>query len=214
MPPPAPAAAHEPSSSLAALAVRSAGEPSDDLLSEGILDAALVQFRLLGIRRSSIEDVARRAKVGRVTVFRKFGSKDGLVQALVLREARLLIERADAAVAPLETIEEKLVEGFLLCFNAARRHPLLTGLLETEPETILPLLTVAGAPAIELGGTVIARQVAPSQRPGDSARVGELLTRIGLSLLLTPSTAFSLSSDEDIRAFARRYLVPIALPRR
>jgi AcrR family transcriptional regulator len=186
------------------------GPSPDDVMRRRILDAAMSQFALVGIRRSSIDDIAHRAQVGRATVFRRFASKDGLVQALVLREARELIAGADTAVASLDALEDKLVEGFLICFNAARRHPVLTRLLEVEPETILPLLTTNGGPALALGRAVVARQLAEAGVAGDTAEPAELMTRIGLSLLLTRTPTFPLRSDQEIRQFARRYLVPMA----
>lgn len=185
-------------------------ELHDDLVGERILDAALGQFTSVGIRRSSIDDVARRAKVGRVTVFRKFASKDGLVHELLLREVRNLMSNADAAVAKLDALEDKLVEGFLICFKGARRHPLLLRLLEVEPETILPLLTVNGAPALALGKAVVARHLEAAGIGGDTGKAAELMTRIGLSLVLTPTPTFVLDTDRQIRGFARRFLVPIA----
>src|SRR5689334_10459591 len=52
----------------------------DDETDRRLLDAAHDQFCLLGIRRSTMEDVARRAGVSRVTVYRRFTNKDRLVE--------------------------------------------------------------------------------------------------------------------------------------
>ncbi|WP_040697921.1 helix-turn-helix domain-containing protein, partial [Nocardia vinacea] len=51
-----------------------------------ILDAALVQFSKVGVKKTTIEDVARQAGVDRVTVYRRVGSRDDLVQAVISRE--------------------------------------------------------------------------------------------------------------------------------
>ena len=186
----------------------SLSRPDSDETGSRILDAAFAQFERTGIRRTSIDDVARRAKVGRVTVFRKFESKDGLIGALVLREAQRMMNEVDAAVGEFTTVEDQIVERFHACFTAARGHPLVTALLETEPELILPLLTVDGAPAIAIGRVMLERHLADAHVP-DAREVADLLVRIGLSLLLTPTDVFALQSDDEIRAFARRYLVPI-----
>jgi len=182
----------------------------EDKLGERILDAAMSQFALLGIRRSSIDNVARRARVGRVTVFRKFQSKDGLVEAVVLREAARVMQMTERAIDGLDTLEDKIVEGYLSCFKAVIGHPLLR-LVEIEPETMLPLLTVNAAPALALGQAVLAPHIeAAGASSAEADRAAELLTRIGLSLVLTPSPTLRLRSDAEIRAFADRYLVPIA----
>jgi AcrR family transcriptional regulator len=184
--------------------------PADEL-EQRILDAALEQFRLLGIRRSSIDDVARRARVGRATVFRRFGSKDALVHALVLREVRAVLHMADAVVAEQRSLEARLVEGFRVCLRAAREHPLLTGMLAAEPETILPLLTTDAGEVIALVAAYLVGHYPDADVPEDPEQTAEVMTRIGLSLLLTPETSLSLEDDEQIRAFARRFLVPLAI---
>nr|MDT0664452.1 helix-turn-helix domain-containing protein [Micromonospora sp. DSM 115978] len=53
-----------------------------------ILDAAYEQFCRTGIQRSTMEDVARRAGVSRITVYRRFATKDVLVEHVVRREFR------------------------------------------------------------------------------------------------------------------------------
>jgi len=190
--------------------------PGDEV-SERILDAALEQFELLGIRRSTIDDIARRAKVGRVTIFRRFDSKDGLVRALVLREVRQLMADADAAMAAVEPIEERIVEGFVVAFRAAQRHPLMRGLMATEPEMLLPLLTTEGEPALAIATAFMLPHVREAHEQqgadGDPAVVAELCGRIGMSLLLTPGGAARLGDDDQARAFARTYLVPIVTGR-
>jgi AcrR family transcriptional regulator len=182
---------------------------NDDDLGERILDAALEQFSILGVRRSSIDDVAGRAGVGRVTVFRRFGSKDRLVSALVLREARTIMEYADAEAMRADSVEATIVEGFLVTLRLARRHPLLRGMLAAEPESLRRLLTTDGGPAIALVATVLARDLHEHGTP-DPEQAAEVMARLGVSILLLPDAAFPLDTDEHVRAFARRFLVPIA----
>src|SRR5436190_590157 len=83
---------------LLALAVASRPEPADDPASDAILDAALALSAASGIRNLTMDDVARRARVGRMTVYRRFGDKAGLVEALSAREGRRCLEQLDAAV--------------------------------------------------------------------------------------------------------------------
>src|SRR5919201_812188 len=92
--------------------VLEAPDAAPDAVAERILDGALEQFQLVGLRRSTIDDVARRARVGRVTVYRRIGQKDELVEAVILRELRRLFAAVDAATATLATVEERTAEGF------------------------------------------------------------------------------------------------------
>ena len=189
-------------------------DASEDTLGERILDAAFEQFRLLGIRRSSMEDIARRAGVGRVTIYRRFESKERLVQSLLLRECQRGIAFVEASTAHVTGIEEGVVETFLAAMSVIRKHPLVLGLLEKEPETILPLLTVKASLGVTIGRAYVAQKVRTARRamglPEDDAeQIGEVYARLALSLVLTPKTCLPVDDDEPAREFARRYIVPM-----
>lgn len=187
----------------------SPGGSQGDATSERILDAALELLARVGIRRTSINDVARRAGVARATVFRKFATKEDLVRAVALREAARVMSETQAALAETENVDERLTEAFVRTFKAARKHPLITGLLEVEPETVVELLTKPGAPIVALGAAMLVPSLRTDWNRADADRVAELLVRIGISLTLAPTSTFPLDTDHEIRAFARTYLHPI-----
>src|SRR3954451_12888688 len=89
---------------------------------ERILAAALAQFEDFGIRRTTMEDVARRARVSRVTVYRRFPQKERLVEAVILGEAYRFFAELEAAVARLDAVEDRIVEGFARTLAAAREQ--------------------------------------------------------------------------------------------
>ena len=62
------------------------GGPDSDATTERILDAALEEFLDFGLRRATVEDITRRAGVGRMTVHRRFSTKQSLIEAVWLRE--------------------------------------------------------------------------------------------------------------------------------
>ena len=66
--------------------------PQDDA-SERILDAALALSAASGVRHLTIDDVAARAGVGRMTVYRRFEDRSGLLEALAAREAFMTAAR-------------------------------------------------------------------------------------------------------------------------
>lgn len=68
-------------------------------ISEQIAQGALEQFSEVGIRRSSVEDVARRAGIARVTVYRRVGGKEDLVRLVIEREASRAMDELDGALA-------------------------------------------------------------------------------------------------------------------
>jgi AcrR family transcriptional regulator len=175
-----------------------------------ILDAALAEFQEFGIRRTSIGEVAKRAGVHRATVYRRYATKDELVLAVAVHWTRRFFARISEAVAHLPTATERLVEGFTVTHRTIRDDPLVARMLSTERDLALPFLTVEGGPVIAaLRDFLVAQAVAAGEASSEDLIAGaELATRIGLSLLLTPSSHFQLDTDEQRRAFARRYLLP------
>ncbi|WP_329126708.1 TetR/AcrR family transcriptional regulator [Streptomyces sp. NBC_01465] len=203
-----------PSTSEALLAGALTDLPPSDALSEQILDAAREQFMTFGLRRSTVDDVAKRARVSRVTVYRRIGNKDSLVQACLLREYRRFVVDVDAAVAALPTVEDRLVEGFVAVLRHVREHPLVGGLLRLEPETMLPFLTLESGPAFlamrsYLTDRLREARLAEGRPASDPTPVAELMVRITVSFLLNPVSCFALDDETEVRAFARRYLLPL-----
>ena len=183
--------------------------------SEKILDAAVSQAEELGVRRLTIGDVAQRVGVSRVTVYKYFPGKDQLVEAVLLREMRRFLRDVDRAVEPYETLEERLVEGFVFALGWLRRHRLLNRLLRTDPELIVPNLTVGAGPVLAAGREFIAgfarREAEEGRLPlaeDQIEGVSELLARAVLSFLLTPDSVIGMRTQAEIRAFAEQYLAP------
>lgn len=190
-----------------------AAEVGEDPTRQRILDAALAQFEDFGLRRTTMEDVARHAGISRITIYRRFAGKEALVEAVLLRESSRFFTALDAAVADLPTTDERLVEGFAFTLEHLRRHVLLNRLLSTEPEALLPFLTVDAGPILAAAREFLAdrldREIAEGRLPPlDVAVAGELLSRLVLSFLLTPDSVVRLDGPEDAREFAHRYLAP------
>ncbi|MFF0703141.1 TetR/AcrR family transcriptional regulator [Streptomyces tendae] len=187
---------------------------TEDPTARRILDAALEQFTVFGLRRSSMNDVAKRAGVSRVTVYRRFGTKDTLVEQTLLRENSRFFQRLDQAVAALPTMEERVVEGFVVALRHTRAHPLFGGLLRLEPEVVLPYLTVHGGSSLAATVDYLTGHLRRAQqaegRPGDDPRpVAELMVRVAVSFLLNPASCIEMDDEDQARAFARRYLAPL-----
>ncbi|XVQ12873.1 TetR/AcrR family transcriptional regulator [Spirillospora sp. CA-255316] len=183
------------------------GHAGDDLDAR-ILDAALAEFETYGLRRVSVEDVAKRAGVARTTIYRRFTNKEQLLQAVILRECRRFLTSIAEATENLPTPEDAIVEGFVTGLRAARTHPLMTRVLQSEPEAFLPQLSMNGGAVMLAARDILAdrlRRARPDDRE-DYAAVAEVLLRVALSLLLVPGGGLALDDEDDIRAFARSYL--------
>src|SRR5689334_15800639 len=135
--------------------VRSAGHPADSDASRGsVLDGALEAFLDLGMRRTSMGDIARRSGISPATLYRRFASKSAVVQAVGIREVRRFLADVDDLLADLDEqgadVETLLTELGFAVIDGIRRNKLLQRLLRTEPEIVLPMLTINGGPVIAL----------------------------------------------------------------
>src|SRR6478672_6636346 len=114
-----------------------ADAPSDDDTSTRILDATLDLAAASGLRHLTMDDVARRARVGRMTVYRRFHDRQGLADALNARELRRCLAELDAAADPSQPIADQVAAGFVTSIRLATEHPLLARLARAEPESVL-----------------------------------------------------------------------------
>lgn len=193
------------------------GTDPEDRNQTTVLDAALLAFLDFGIKRTSMVEVARRGGLSLATLYRRFAGKSDLIQAVGLRQARGFIDEVDAAVQRQidsdASAEDQIVELFVAFVHGLRGNRLLDRLLKTEPEIVLPYLTVRGAPVIELGRDYLAEFIVRLQREGklpqyDPLPLAEMVARSALSMALTPQTVIPLDNDAALRRFARDHVVP------
>ncbi len=200
--------------SLLALALDARVEPPGDATSQRILDATLALAAASGIRHLTMDDVARRAGVGRMTVYRRFGDKARLIETLAVRESRRCLAELDAAVDPAAPIGDQIAEGFVTSLRIAREHPLLNRLARLEPESLLDALVAGGSPVFAAARAYLAVRLRSAQRAGAIGPIAvdhaaELLVRLALSFVLIQETALPLDDEERTRALARQLIAPV-----
>jgi AcrR family transcriptional regulator len=181
------------------------------------VDAALEEFLTYGLRRTNVDVVARRAGVSRATLYRRFDGKDALVQAVLVRECQRFFASIVTATNHLSTVEDRLVEGFVVGVRYARDDPLMNRLLASDPEALLPYLTTGGGAVVAVARDFLVQQgEADGELPRidgrEPAGVAEVFVRLAISFTLTPDSAIPLGTDEQVRAFARSYLAALMRP--
>jgi AcrR family transcriptional regulator len=197
-----------------ALGERTAGGVPEDSTTDRVLDAALRQFELFGVARSTVEQITKRSGLARVTLYRRFPGKQHLVEAVVLREVRLFLDRLDERLDQLGTPEEKIAEGFVFTLESIRSHVMLSRLLDSEPESVLRYFTVEGGPVVAAARDYLADRVAKdfpqaARSRAELAMATELVVRLVISFLLTPQSVADLQNADAAREFAGRYLAPL-----
>ena len=189
-----------------------------DEITTRILAAALEQAELVGTRRSTMDDVARRSGVGRATLYRRFPTKAALNEAIVLSEVRRFLEGSALARSQGATFEDRMVYSTVFTVTFMREHALVKKLLRTEPETILPSLTIDAGAILDFA-TDYSVGWLRTERYGDTPTtpaqerhlrtVAELQTRLTLSFIVTPHTSIKLATLDDVREYVREYLLPM-----
>lgn len=136
-----------------------------------LLDAARECVLAVGVRRTTVTDVARRAGVSRMTLYRRFPDLEGVLAALMTREFGRLVATA-AAQASGATTRERVVAMVVHGSRALAGDPLFVRLLDVDPELLLPYVTrrlggmqriavAAGAEALAVDDGSVRTGVAP-----------------------------------------------------
>lgn len=177
-------------------------------MSEAILDAARRVFEQYGARRAGVEDIARMAGVSRSTLYRRYPTKEALLDAVLMRELDAFMVELDRVAADLPP-QEAVIECFTRGIALLREVPLLARLIESEPETF------AGAGGRSHGALLLGatdRVAATLRRSGatlpdaELLTVAELLLRIASTYLLTPHGRLDVTDEQAVRDYAKRYL--------
>ncbi|MFF8449856.1 TetR/AcrR family transcriptional regulator [Streptomyces leeuwenhoekii] len=194
------------------------GADQDDEIVTRLLDAAYEQFCRMGIKRSTMADVARLAGVSRITVYRRFATKDVLVEQVVRREFRRYFDQFIVDIQGARTVADRVVLGFASSLRAIRHNSLIGGLLAAEPDAVVPSMTSDGGRTLAAVRQFVAERLRREQQAGtvagdvDVDLVAEMMVRVSASFLVIPSHVIDLDDEEQVCAVARRFLVPMLGP--
>ncbi|MFG1792563.1 TetR/AcrR family transcriptional regulator [Nocardia sp. NPDC049149] len=190
-------------------------DESTDRTVERILDATVAEAAATGVARLKIDAIARRAGVNRATVYRRFGDLDGLIEATTMREGRRMADTVFSAVENVHDHPSRLVEGFVACMRMAREHPVIARTAALEPDRLVAAGLADDAALLKLGSGVVAELLRQGQSDGyathlDPDEAGQSIAMLFAACVLMPTAqGIDLRTDESIRAYARRTLVPM-----
>jgi AcrR family transcriptional regulator len=176
----------------------------DDTTS-AILDATRASVLDFGVRRTTLSDVARRAGVSRMTVYRRYPDAQAILRELMTREFGELLERIDAE-ADGPTGRARLVSALVAGVGALRDHPLFQKVLAAEPDLLLPYVFERMGGTQHAGLALIEREIDAGQADG-SVRAGDPKAMAHAVLLVEQS--FVLSAGIAERVSFRRLLAEL-----
>ncbi|GAA4115305.1 TetR/AcrR family transcriptional regulator [Nocardioides fonticola] len=178
-----------------------------------LLDAALAESATVGLRRLTMDDIARRAGVGRMTAYRRFAKRDDLVHTLVAREALAFLTAINEATEKAETLEEISVETFTAATGFVRRNPLLRLVADTDPGSFVEVVGAQGARILRLGTEFLARQIHgddPGEPTAHETAVAEVCARLFTTYVAIPLSVIDPDDEDAVRRYAREVIAPIA----
>ena len=130
-----------------------------------IIEATYACVARRGVAKTTIEDVAREAGMSRATVYRTFpGGRDELINATVAWATLDFFGRLYDHIQGAAGLEEMMERGIMFAHRAIVEHEVLQRVMETEPDKLLPILTVESnriREGIAEGGSISVTYVAP-----------------------------------------------------
>ena len=147
---------------------------------DGYLDAARACILDVGWRRTTLTEVAKRAGVSRMTIYRAWPDMGSLLGDLMTREW-VGIAAATQVAAADTTTPEGIAEAALATVRALRDNELFVRIVELDPDLMLPYLLHRRGRSQEALVEILAAEIASGQvdgaiRSGDPVLMARSLT--------------------------------------
>ncbi|MFJ2193044.1 TetR/AcrR family transcriptional regulator [Kitasatospora sp. NPDC087861] len=159
---------------------------------DAILDAAADLIVHLGVRRTQLAEIARRAGVSRPTVYRRWPDVRAVIGALLTREIQATREGVVLEFgggAPID--REAFVDGVVEVAVRLRDHPVLGALLRSSDSDLLLEYVVERLGTSQRGLLEALRAGIEQGQAHGSIRAGEPVELAAMVLLIAQSTVQS-----------------------
>lgn len=167
----------------------------------------------VGLDHIRMGEIAMRSKVSRASLYRYFASKTELVRAYTLREIDAMFEACDRQHDDgFEARGAAMLGGSIV---GLRAHPVFGEVFALNDRGVLRSTLTSGEATAHARELVLER-INESVRAGEislgqfeSLVLGELLSRLVVSLASAPETIVRLETEADARDFAEQFLIPL-----
>ena len=181
---------------------------------DAYLDAARACILDVGWRRTTLTEVARRAGVSRMTIYRTWADMPTLLGDLMTREWTEVV----AAQPGIGATATEVADGLVATVRVLRENELFVRIVELDPELLLPYLLARRGRSQEAIAGVLAERIAAGQAAGtiraghpDTLARGLLLAAHGFVLsaqTMVDDTVTEAALDDELRHLARQALAP------
>jgi AcrR family transcriptional regulator len=177
---------------------RAEGEVTTPSTDDRLLDGVGTVLSDVGWPQVTMAAVARAAGVSRQTLYKRFGSRDELAQAYVLREAARLVAQVETAVTSnVKDPDRALSAAFDVFLSAAAGNPLVRA-ITTDPgaDELLELVTTRGGPVVAAATdrlSAVMQTSWPELSATDADLMSEVIVRLAISTAALPDGRIELT---------------------
>jgi AcrR family transcriptional regulator len=193
---------------------------------DAYLDAAREAILAVGWSRTTLTDIARRAGVSRMTLYRRWPDTQTLLADLMTREWGHEVESASVHAAGVATQDDgdsldRIARGIVATVQSLRANALLRRIVDVDPEVLLPYLLDRRGRSQEMVADALAALIAEGQREqtvrrGDPVVLARSLVLVCHGFTLSAHTMSDDASreadvshlDAELDELVRRYLRP------
>ena len=180
---------------------------------ERLLGSAYACVARFGLTKTTVDDVAKESGLSRATVYRYFpGGKDQLLREAVAWEMGNFFNRLAETVAHAPDFASLVEESLMFASRSVAEHSVLQKVLITEPERLLPLITIESERTREFIAGYLLPYLEREEREGrlrpgvDRERAVDYVARMLLSLIASPGR-WDLDDREQVRTLVREELL-------
>lgn len=168
-----------------------AGPTSEREIPDAVLDATRSAVLAVGVRRTTLTDVAKRAGVSRMTLYRLVPDVTTLILEVMSREFATLLTDAERAATRKRNARARLATTSVAVVRRLPDEALFRRVLDVDPELLLPYLTDRIGTTQQIAMAHVRRMLADGQADG-SVRRGNL--DVMATSLVVMATPFVVSS--------------------
>ncbi|WP_344282062.1 TetR/AcrR family transcriptional regulator [Actinomadura napierensis] len=182
--------------------------PQRESVRDRILDVATGLFIAKGITETTMRAVAEEAGLSRAWLYRQFGSRDEIVQAIIVREARRFAEGLVAADDPHRPVREAVTGTFVLVVTELRHNAMVQRFRVHEPHLVSAFIICDSGPFLKVMVDALAGYLdrRAALAPERAAIAAEAIIRLIVSTGLSATAVCNFDDTDQLRTFAEQVI--------
>jgi len=184
---------------------------------ESIIAAAKQLFTRYGYRKTSMDEVARAARVTKPTIYAYFPSKEDLMLEVIRSEVARIFTEALEQNSDIDDPLERYKRMFVMTDEYLNRDPFLNGIVRRDPEIVTPRFIDLAREMETAVMRFLAAQLQKDMEKGKVRRYNPLLlayvlVKIHESFSFIPFYPEAEFTDDEIAAFLDDLIASILKP--